>query len=479
MIETSRNALSQWLKTYDVGTMAVCFLLAMFLSVISTTSIDFFEFLGMRVKVQNGLLFLAMLALWSALFEIFGLYRLRLLASEVRDEEIAAIQAVSVGTFVLWFLQLVLKIEAFTPRFLAYFWILASAAAVGGRALLRSLFIRIRRSGLKDVHVVIAGTNKTALEFAQTIQDDVSTGYRLLGFVDDDWYDAVIQDRADFRIVSDFEGFGAFLRRHVVDEVIIFTPVSLYKKASRLLAQCEEQGVRVRFRADLFTPIQGRSFVDQFGERLFTTVENVGVRGGAVLVKRLMDLIVSASSLALLAPLLIGIGILVRATSSGPAFFLQERIGLNKRRFKVIKFRTMALDAEKRLAELERLNEAGGPVFKIRRDPRITRVGAFLRKTSLDELPQLINVLVGEMSLVGPRPLPVRDYEGFSQDWHRRRFSVRPGITCLWQVGGRSALSFEQWMELDMQYIDHWSLVLDIRILLLTVPAVLRGSGAY
>ena len=138
----------------------------------------------------------------------------------------------------------------------------------------------------------------------------------------------------------------------------------------------------------------------------------------------------------------------------------------------------MGADAEEKQAELEELNEVSGPVFKIKNDPRITRVGRFLRKTSLDELPQLFNVLKGDMSLVGPRPLPVRDYEGFDEDWHRRRFSVRPGITCLWQVGGRSDTSFDRWMELDMEYIDNWSLGLDLKILLQTIPAVIRGSGA-
>ncbi len=180
----------------------------------------------------------------------------------------------------------------------------------------------------------------------------------------------------------------------------------------------------------------------------------------------------------ILLPVFVAAALLIKLTSPGPVFFVQERVGYNKRRFKLYKFRTMVPGAEKKQKELEQLNEMSGPVFKIGKDPRITPIGKFLRKTSVDELPQIFNVLKGDMSIVGPRPLPVRDYEGFDQDWHRRRFSVYPGITCLWQINGRNQISFEEWMKLDMEYIDNWSLGLDLIILAKTIPAVLKGSGA-
>jgi lipopolysaccharide/colanic/teichoic acid biosynthesis glycosyltransferase len=192
----------------------------------------------------------------------------------------------------------------------------------------------------------------------------------------------------------------------------------------------------------------------------------------------MFDVTVSLVLLILLAPLFVFVAVVLKLSSAGPVFFVQERVGLNKRPFRLLKFRTMVQDAERLQPALEGRNEATGPVFKIRNDPRITRVGAWLRRTSIDELPQLINVFVGDMSLVGPRPLPVRDYRGFDADWHRRRVSVRPGITCLWQVGGRSSVPFERWMELDMLYIDTWSLWLDFKVLVRTLPAVLSGRGA-
>jgi exopolysaccharide biosynthesis polyprenyl glycosylphosphotransferase len=195
-------------------------------------------------------------------------------------------------------------------------------------------------------------------------------------------------------------------------------------------------------------------------------------------VKRTLDIVISSVLLLMLAPLLFAVAIAIKLTSPGPVLFKQERVGVNKRRFRIFKFRTMVPDAEQLMRSLERKNEVSGPVFKIWSDPRVTPIGRFLRRSSIDELPQLFNVLKGDMSLVGPRPLPARDYVGFNEDWQRRRFSVKPGITCLWQVNGRSRIPFDQWMLLDLQYMDEWSLWLDLKILARTVPAVIRGSGA-
>src|SRR3984957_5737352 len=200
--------------------------------------------------------------------------------------------------------------------------------------------------------------------------------------------------------------------------------------------------------------------------------------GWPMVFKRLLDISFSSLLLLLLAPMFMIVALLIKLDLSGPAFFVQDRVGLNKRRFRMFKFRTMVCDAEKNQSQLESLNEADGPVFKIKNDPRVTRLGKYLRKASIDELPQLLNVLKGDMSLVGPRPLPLRDYQGFDQDSVRRRFSVRPGITCLWQVTGRNSISFKEWMELDLHYIDHWSFWLDVKLLAKTIPAVLKGVGA-
>jgi lipopolysaccharide/colanic/teichoic acid biosynthesis glycosyltransferase len=198
-----------------------------------------------------------------------------------------------------------------------------------------------------------------------------------------------------------------------------------------------------------------------------------------MLVKRAMDLVGGAVGLTMLAPVMIVIAIAIKLSGGpGPVIFSQQRFGLNKRRFSMYKFRTMVIGAEALQAGLETRNEASGPVFKIRDDPRVTPLGRFLRRMSLDELPQLFNVVRGDMSLVGPRPLPVRDVHKFSESWLMRRFSVPPGVTGLWQISGRSDLEFDRWVMLDLEYIDGWSLGLDLQILAKTVPAVLWGRGA-
>jgi exopolysaccharide biosynthesis polyprenyl glycosylphosphotransferase len=337
--------------------------------------------------------------------------------------------------------------------------------------------IRIRGRNLR--HVLIVGTNPMAIRFAQKIEKKPELGYRLIGFVDDEWDGTREFRETGYALASNFNDLPAFLRDRVVDEVVISLPMnSFYQEASRIVALCEEQGIRVRFLSNIFNVKRARLEIEQFEDDSVVTVYAGTMDGWPMLVKRILDFCLSLVLLIILAPLFFITAFLIKVTSPGRIFFMQERVGLGKRRFRLYKFRTMIPDAEQKLPQLEHLNEVTGPVFKIKNDPRITSIGRFLRRTSIDELPQLINVLRGDMSLVGPRPLPVRDHDGFDQDWQRRRFSVRPGITCLWQVNGRSNISFEKWMELDMQYIDQWSLWLDFKILCKTIPAVLRGSGA-
>jgi exopolysaccharide biosynthesis polyprenyl glycosylphosphotransferase len=214
------------------------------------------------------------------------------------------------------------------------------------------------------------------------------------------------------------------------------------------------------------------------GDIPLLSLEPVALNETKLIFKRVIDLTLAGLSLLTLLPVMAVIALVIKLDSPGPVFYLQERVGLRKRKFNMYKFRSMICDAEKKLREIEHLNEAEGPIFKMSNDPRVTRVGRFLRKTSLDELPQLINVVRGEMSLVGPRPMSLRDVDLFDKGIQRKRFSVKPGITCLWQISGRSNLSFSKWLELDLKYIENWSLLLDVMILFRTIPVVIKGNGA-
>jgi exopolysaccharide biosynthesis polyprenyl glycosylphosphotransferase len=285
--------------------------------------------------------------------------------------------------------------------------------------------------------------------------------------------------KSGYALASDIQSFLQFLRNSVVDEVMVALPFrSMHDQASRIATACAEQGITVRVLTNIFELKFAHSSPEELEEESIITHSTGWVEGWPVFAKRVLDIMISTTAIILLWPVLVVVCILVKLTSPGPVLFVQKRLGLNKRPFDLYKFRTMVMDAEEQMRQIEHLNEASGPVFKMKNDPRVTTIGRFLRKTSIDELPQLFNVLKSEMSLVGPRPLPARDYNGFDQDWPRRRFSVRPGVTCLWQIRGRSSIPFQQWMELDLQYIDKWSLWLDFQILMRTIPAVFKGSGA-
>jgi exopolysaccharide biosynthesis polyprenyl glycosylphosphotransferase len=265
-----------------------------------------------------------------------------------------------------------------------------------------------------------------------------------------------------------------------VDEVFVALSRAKYNDLIEMIvATCEEQGIIVRVQSATFNLKFARWRSDELDGEPFVTIQSGPSNEWHLVTKRLIDILGSAILLLGLAPIFVIVALLIKLDSPGPVFFTQNRVGLNRRRFRLFKFRTMAESAEQMQHELEHLNEAGGPVFKIRNDPRVTPIGRFLRRFSIDELPQLFNVLKGEMSLVGPRPLPLRDVERINTQWHKRRFSMKPGVTCLWQVNGRSDVSFEDWVVMDLEYIDKWSLTLDMKILLQTVPTVLKGSGAY
>jgi len=474
-----RLLLKVW-KLFDLWIMSSMFVLAAVPGLHGGGGVSLADFLSMRIKVENFFLFAGLLVVWHFIFVSLGVYQSQRLVS--RQEELARVfGATSAGALCLGLLSLLCRIRMVTPSYLLVFWLLTMATVMASRLALRFILEGLRRRGRNIRYVLVVGTNSRAIEFAQRIESKAVSGYKVIGFVDEPWSGLANFQKGPYRLVSDTQHLASFLRKTVVDDVVIGLPLrsySYYERASDVAALCELQGIAVRFLPGLFNLKLARPRAEEFGDDTVITVSTDHGGGWPVVLKRVLDIALPVLMLPFLAPLFLVVAALIKLTSEGPVFFTQDRLGLNKRRFRICKFRTMVADAERQQAALERLNEQQGPVFKIQADPRITPIGRLLRKTSIDELPQLFNVLKGEMSLVGPRPLPVRDYEGFDQDWQRRRFSVRPGITCLWQISGRSSIGFDKWMELDVRYIDEWSLWLDFRILAGTVAAVLKGTGA-
>jgi exopolysaccharide biosynthesis polyprenyl glycosylphosphotransferase len=327
------------------------------------------------------------------------------------------------------------------------------------------------------VSVLIIGTGDRARELSEKLRAQSEWGIDIIGHLDPD--PARVGSRIlDSPVLGTVADIGRVLKDNVVDEVIVAIPRSMLSDAEIIASACEEEGIQLRFMADVFNLEAARVRLIKLGKIPLLTMEPVFQDELKLLVKRCLDFVITVAAMPVVLPIIGVIAAAIKLDSPGTAFFVQKRVGFKKRIFPMFKFRSMYMGAEVRMSEFEHLNEAQDPIFKIADDPRVTRVGRFLRRTSLDELPQLFNVLRGEMSLVGPRPMSTRDVKLFDRGIQRKRFSVKPGITCLWQISGRSNLPFEKWLEMDIQYIENWSLFLDFKILLKTIPAVLFARGA-
>ena len=343
---------------------------------------------------------------------------------------------------------------------------------------------KIRTDGFNTRNILIVGSEDRACQVIEAVEKFKATGYRVLGcfeLEEESLGKTVCGDQKVIGLIRDLE---AYLRNNIVDELIFAMPLKKIKNGDRYMVLAESMGIKVRIIPDwelhylMYRPgiatIQVEEFLGVYNMALQSTPQNEG----KLLIKNAFDVSSAAFLILVLSPFFIVIGLAIKIFSKGPVLYKQERLGMNGRRFQVYKFRTMVKNADELLKELAEMNEADGPVFKIKNDPRIIPyVGSFLRKTSLDELPQLLNVIKGEMSLVGPRPPIPKEVDEYSV-WHRRRLSMKPGITCLWQIAPRrNDLSFEDWMKLDLKYIDTWSLFNDFKILALTARAVLTGAG--
>ena len=409
---------------------------------------------------------------WVAVLWMHGLYRSRALWT-FRSEAGDIVRATVTFAIAMMAILFVFKLPGVSRLLLLYLFPSMAALALATRVGLRMLLVGLRKRGRNTRFMLVVGADQRAREFADLVECHQELGIKVVGHLTMHRDDGVNLNRPLLGVVDDLP---AILHSEVIDEVAICLPFSEQTMISEVARLCEEEGRIVRVPVAVLERTLGSGRIEEIDGLPILSLISGPDRVLGLAAKRGLDIVGSAGMLLFLAPLFGLLAVIVKLDSGGSVFFAQERVGLQGRPFRVVKFRSMSPDAEERLEDLRELNTIHGHAFKLERDPRVTRVGRFLRRSSLDELPQLWNVLRGDMSLVGPRP-PLR-YEVDKYDiWHRRRLSMKPGMTGLWQIGGRRDPEFDRWVEKDLEYIDKWSFWLDLKIIARTVPAVITGQG--
>lgn len=425
---------------------------------------------------QVSLLLWSMVA-WVAVASWFEIYD-RIEGSHPRVILRDAFRQSLVGGVALVLFEFLWRLDL-SRSFVAFFAVLVWVFLCLFRLNAGRILGAVRREFAAPHYVMVVGLGRSARRLGRQLEE-ASDGHRvqLRGFFTDH-QDAEMPETIDLREsypVYPIDALPDMLRRHVIDEIVFATDGQHLTELRDVLILCDEEGVRTRIDVDFFPHVNSRVHLERLGNSRLLTFSATPHDEIRLLVKRITDIVLAAAALILLFPVMAVIALAIRLTSPGPVIFRQERCGLNGRRFMFYKFRSMCEDAEAMRPAIEHLSQRELAI-KIPNDPRLTSVGRWLRKFSIDEWPQLWNVLRGDMSLVGPRPAIPQEVEQYKR-WQRRRLRMRPGLTCLWAVSGRDAVDFETWMRLDMEYIDNWSLALDWKIILRTIPSVLSGRGA-
>ena len=420
-------------------------------------------------------------SIWIGVGIVTGIYR------EIREEELRRsfrdpAKVGIISTTLLFAITFAFKVAFISRLLLGFYAVLDLILMTAFRLVARRFAGPLRRSVAGFRNFLLVGDGPEVLEVAHVLEANESRGMRLIGFV------RVMTPapregtlsptgRGKSYPVFTLVQLSELLRQRVIDEVIFAVSKDELEKLEEAFLLCELEGVKARVLLSFFPHIISKVSLERMGDRPLLTFSATPEEEHLLLLKRVMDFVMAFVLLLLLSPLLLILALLIKLTSRGPVLYRQARCGLGGRKFTLYKFRSMRPGADLHREELEALNEIDGPAFKIRNDPRCTGIGRFMRKFSLDELPQLVNILKGDMSFVGPRPPLPEEVEKY-ENWQRRRLRMQPGLTCLWALEGRSKLSFRRWMELDLQYIDNWSMSLDWKILLKTIPVVLLGRGA-
>ena len=478
LIENSR-LIARLHKALDVCLTALSFIAAYFIKK------DFLPspYRGLITDPNYYVVLLMIVIIWYVVFDFFNLYipfRKQRYPEMLWKTTKAASTALVVTILCLY----VFKIEDVSRIMIGIFFLLNLFFLGTSKWLLYKHATRPRRNGFNLQNILIIGSRQRSRDVIEAIGQQEKSGVKIIGCLDIEKDQVGEAVKEGIHILGTLDSLEKILREQVVDELLVAMPMGMIEGIEKYIAAAEEMGVAVRMIPDwqlhrfMTRPVIASIHFEDFFGMPSMALSTIPTKHGELLLKAVFDYIVAIILLTALSPLILAVAIAIKLTSPGPILFRQIRSGLNGRRFTVYKYRTMVQDAESRKGEVEHLNETDGPVFKIKKDPRIIPyLGTFLRRTGLDEVPQLINVLKGEMSIVGPRP-PIPSEVDKYDLWQRRRLSMKPGMTCLWQTSqNRNDVRFEDWMNLDLQYIDSWSLKLDFLILLKTIRVVFSGAG--
>jgi exopolysaccharide biosynthesis polyprenyl glycosylphosphotransferase len=478
---TGRSRINQLIH-YSFSIAEIVLISTIFIGLYVYRLLEEFGYLSLSQFLQDlprykeyGVLFIV-----SMVSYLFWQYHYRLYQSKsyqsmsFADEISKVFRAISYAVLTSIGVAFLLKILIYSRFVVLMFFILSFACAFLVRSIKRLMIVRLARRGVLSRNILIIGAGKVGILLAKEFQSRPGLGCQVIGFIDDHKKGTVVDKK---KVIGRTKDIKQLIDLYPVDEIIITIP-SERNIVDQIIKEFRKYDIIIRIIPEMFNLVSKSVEVGRLDAIPYVTLVKTPMRGMKLVCKRVFEWLASFFGLVLLSPLFILVAIVIKLDSKGPVFYKQQRVGKGGKYFPMYKFRSMMLDADTQVAGLMGQNEADGPVFKIKSDPRVTRVGKFIRKYSIDELPQLLNVLRGEMTLVGPRPPLPQEVTVYGNDeW--RRLEVLPGITGLWQVSGRSDLSFQQWVNLDVYYIENWSFALDLKILLKTIPAVFRGEGAY
>ncbi|KAA3612265.1 MAG: sugar transferase [Calditrichaeota bacterium] len=484
MVREKEAFLRSLIKVLDTTIILISFFISYFVSfylreafgfgdMAFAISADLSGFLFFAEK--NIILWVSYIPAWIIVMGTQGAYH-DIRTKTIPVQAFAVIKTAFITTLILGAIIFLFKMKLTSRLFVGTYTSVTILLLVIGKMFVHNLLSILHEKGYNEINILLVGTGKRARQFIRQVNKHSNWGLHIVGLVDDD-HGMFGKEIEGYRVLGRIQDIPFILHRKVIDRVIFVVPRLWLNRIDEAILACEREGISTSISMDLYNLRIAKVRQTDFSGFPLLEFETFSAQEWELFLKRSFDIIFSIFLLVVLSPIILIIALTIKLTSKGPVLFKQNRSGLNGRQFTLYKFRSMIVGAEVKKRELERANEMDGPVFKIKHDPRITTIGRIIRKTSMDELPQLFNVLKGDMSIVGPRPpLPV-EVELY-QLWQRRRLSLKPGLTCIWQVSGRNNIKFERWMEMDLEYIDNWSLWLDLKILFRTFFVVITGYGA-